>query len=215
MSTHAHRSTRIALALGLVAVSLASGAQMMGGPYGGPMGGAYSNGFPPGIDPRLLPDRGSQGARLFEQFCSACHLAPSPSLHTAAQWPSVVARMNARMQAMEQAGMGGMMGQFSSPTAQQSALITAYLEKYARKQASTPPQISLNSPAGRAFSAACAQCHTLPSPLQHTAAQWPAVVARMRRYEVGMGKSVTGEAAAKAIIGFLQRHAAPPSAPSR
>ncbi|MDA8384339.1 MAG: c-type cytochrome [Betaproteobacteria bacterium] len=209
MKAQAYHSTRIALAIGLAAVSLAAAAQMMGGPYGGPMGGAYSNAFPPGIDPRLLPDRGSQGARLFEQFCSECHLAPSPSLHTAAQWPSVVARMNARMQAMEQAGMGGMMGRFSSPTAQQSALITAYLEKYARSPAYARPQVPLNSPGGRAFSAACAQCHTLPSPLQHTADQWPAVVARMRQYEVGMGKTVTSEAAARAIIRFLQGHAAP------
>jgi hypothetical protein len=41
---------------------------------------------------------------------------------------------------------------------------------------------SLDSPGGRLYARTCARCHVLPDPRQHTAKQWPDVVARMERY---------------------------------
>lgn len=41
----------------------------------------------------------SPGEQAFQQTCSTCHGAPSPSQHAASDWPSVVHRMEQRMSA--------------------------------------------------------------------------------------------------------------------
>jgi cytochrome c5 len=41
------------------------------------------------------------GAALFREKCSVCHQTPSPSAHTAAEWPDVVARMQSNMARMD------------------------------------------------------------------------------------------------------------------
>ena len=40
-----------------------------------------------------LPGKGSEGAVLYEKFCSACHAPPRISSHNADEWPNIVARM--------------------------------------------------------------------------------------------------------------------------
>ena len=70
------------------------GPGMMGGPAGGMMGGMPSRDVvPPGTRPEDLPVPESRGAALVNQYCSQCHNLPSPSLHTAVEWPQVVERM--------------------------------------------------------------------------------------------------------------------------
>ncbi len=44
-----------------------------------------------------MPDPNGEGAHLFSQKCSRCHALPAPDLHTAAQWPAVINRMQAHM----------------------------------------------------------------------------------------------------------------------
>jgi hypothetical protein len=46
----------------------------------------------------------------------------------------------------------------------------------------------------------------LPDPQQHTAEEWPAVVARMEGHMAAMGKPVLAGAHSRDIVGFLQRH---------
>jgi len=43
------------------------------------------------------PAADTAGARLLMSHCAACHVAPLPSAHSAAQWPAVLARMQMRM----------------------------------------------------------------------------------------------------------------------
>ena len=43
---------------------------------------------------------------------------------------------------------------------------------------------------GEAFRVACSQCHTLPDPQRHTAAEWRAVVARMQQNMEWMNRVV-------------------------
>lgn len=43
-------------------------------------------------------------------------------------------------------------------------------------------QLGLDSRAGQRFAQTCSQCHPLPDPRQHTAQQWPGVVARMEQH---------------------------------
>lgn len=157
--------------------------------------------LPPGIDPGDLPEPRSQGAQLLIRYCSQCHNLPGPGMHTAAQWPAVVERMDRRMQMM-----GGMMD-VAAPSRADLHTLLAYLQRHAQKPLDPAQYPELNSPDGRAFRTTCTQCHALPDPKQHTAQEWPAVVARMKRNMSAMGKDIPDESTTKHIVGFLQRHA--------
>ena len=59
----------------------------------------------------------------------------------------------------------------------------------------------------------CTQCHGLPTPAQHTADTWPAVVARMQAHMQETSNNGTmliripSQSKIKEIIGYLQKHA--------
>jgi len=168
--------------------------------------------LPPGIDPKLLPDPDSHGAHLLTRYCSQCHNLPGPGMHTAAEWPAVVQRMNGRMQMMS-GGMkcGGMMGggmmQVHAPSATELSALLAYLQKHAQKPIDISQYPDMTTTAGKTFHTVCSQCHVLPDPLQHTATEWPNVVTRMKKNMSAMHKKIPDETATQAIVSFLQQHA--------
>jgi cytochrome c2 len=161
--------------------------------------------LPPSMDPAFLPDPDSEGARLLQQYCAQCHNLPGPGLHTAAEWPAVVNRMNRRMRMMGRHGMM-MMGRVEAPSRQENVVILDYLQAHAQQPLTARLSPALESKAGQAFRATCAQCHALPDPGQHSSGEWPAVVERMKGYMTAMGKVVPDESELTAITGFLQRH---------
>jgi len=163
--------------------------------------------LPPGIDPKLLPDPTSRGAQLLQQYCAQCHNLPGPGMHTAAEWPEVVNRMDARMRMMSGGMMGGGMMNVRALSAAELETLTTYLRHHAQRPIDTKRYSDLDGPAGRAFQATCAQCHALPDPAQHTAAQWPAVVTRMQHNMAVMRRAVPDSATLSKIEGFLKRHA--------
>ena len=65
----------------------------------------------------------------------------------------------------------------------------------------------LNSPAGRLYAQTCAGCHPLPNPAQHTADQWPGVVARMEQHMRQAGQALPGKDEITQIDKFLTQHA--------
>lgn len=166
--------------------------------------------LPPGIDPASLPAPDSKGARLLGRYCARCHNLPGPGMHTALEWPAVVARMNHRMQMMSGPGMMGMMMRVEAPSAGELQAIVSYLQTHAQRPIDPARYPELVTASGRAFQAACARCHALPDPEQHTAKEWPAVVGRMQQNMLTMGKSVPDGQTIGEIIGFLQRHARQP-----
>lgn len=179
----------------------------------GMMGGEHMRGMmqqmmgdmlPPAMDPAFLPDPGSKGARLLQQYCAQCHNLPGPGLHTAAEWPAVAERMNRRMRMMSRHGM--MMGRIEAPNTRESTVILDYLQAHAQKPLSSRLSPLLQSEAGKAFSVTCSQCHALPDPAQHSAAEWPAVVERMKKHMAAMGRQVPEERTMRDVVGFLQRH---------
>ena len=89
-------------------------------------------------------------------------------------------------------------------------MLLAYLQKHAQVPLDKATARGLDTPAGRAFSATCSQCHALPDPVQHTAADWPAVVLRMQRNMVAMGKPVPPQSTLHAIDAYLRKYAKPP-----
>jgi len=167
------------------------------------MQGMMGNMLPPGINPTSLPAPHSEGAKLLQHYCTQCHNLPGPGLHTAVEWPAVVARMAARERMMSDQDMMGI----QAPSEKELATLLAYLQKHAQIPLNKATAKGLDTPAGRAFSATCSQCHALPDPGQHTAADWPTVVARMQHNMVAMGKLVPAQSTLDAIVVYLQEYA--------
>jgi hypothetical protein len=74
-------------------------------------------------EPPHLPEPDSAGAKLVSEYCTHCHAAPPPALHTSQEWASVLARMDAHM---VDAGAGVRL-----PEAGQLQTILAYMQKHA------------------------------------------------------------------------------------
>ncbi len=178
---------------------------MMGGMRGGMMSGMMGNRMPQGINPDQLPAPDSEGAKLVGRYCSQCHGVPGPGLHTASEWPGVVARMNRRMQMMSGRRM---MMHIDAPSDNELKILIAYLEKNAQQKIDVNKLSGADTPAGRAFQKTCSQCHALPDPAQHTSHEWPAVIQRMRKNMSRMGKPIPDQTTMDEISGFLQRHSA-------
>lgn len=174
--------------------------------------------LPPTFAAADLPGPGSPGAKLTERYCVQCHNLPSPAMHQAAKWPGIVARMVARMQGHGNMGrlMADMMAGVRAPSREQTATLLAYLREYSQKPLDPKRYPEVLRPSAQAFRLACSQCHTLPDPRRHTAAEWPAVVARMERNMQWMNRVVGSQPdpdepqlKVEEILGFLQRYARP------
>ncbi len=173
---------------------------------------------PPGIKPADLPDRSSEGAKLVVTYCAQCHDLPTPLMHAAKEWPGIAERMFNRMAMCSQMsgmgmmgkmggnGMGGMMGMMNikATSAKDQEIIVTYLKKHSLKSIALDALPSPHTEGAMLFAATCTQCHALPDPKQHTAQQWPEVVARMRENMVSMGKPVPDAATLRSITEFLE-----------
>jgi cytochrome c2 len=158
---------------------------------------------PPGVRPEDLPDPNSQGARLLVYYCTQCHNLPSPSMHTAEEWPAVVDRMLGRMSRVS--GMGQMMT-INIPLPVEQQEMVAYLKAHSLKSISPGMLPSPGSQGATLFKERCSQCHSLPDPKLHTADQWPAIVEKMRPYMRSMGKKVVTGDEEKEISSYLESH---------
>ncbi len=161
--------------------------------------------LPPGINPEHLPDPQSEGARFLTRYCTQCHNLPSPTMHTAQEWPAVVQRMVARMNMMSRMGGMCMMPQIATPSGKQQATLMTYLQTYSFKSVIPGTLPSPESPEAITFQNVCSQCHGLPGPSLHTAAEWPGVVERMRINMRNMGKRVITEKEKDTIVSYLTR----------
>ena len=52
------------------------------------------------LDAKQLPEVNGPGAESFRRACEQCHALPDPRMHTAREWPAVVARMQKNMEWM-------------------------------------------------------------------------------------------------------------------
>jgi hypothetical protein len=172
--------------------------------------------LPPTFDARQLPERKSRGAQLTIRYCVQCHNLPNPAMHDAAKWPGIVERMVLRMEGRGNMGqlMSEMMAGVKAPSDEETRLVRLYLRKHAQKPLDPARYPEVNRASADAFRIACKQCHVLPDPQRHTAAEWRAVVARMQENMEWMNRvvgsqPVPGEPQLRVdeILAFLSRHA--------
>ena len=148
--------------------------------------------LPPTFSPGSLPEPASAGARLTLAYCVQCHNLANPAMHHAEKWPGIVERMVLRMQG--RGNMGGLMSEMmagvKAPVEHETQAIVAYLQKHAQAPLDPARYPEIHQPSGEAFRLACNQCHVLPDPKRHTAAEWPRVVARMQENMEWMNRVV-------------------------
>ncbi len=171
--------------------------------------------LPKGVPPQLLPDNGSKGAQLETKFCVSCHGIPSPASHSASDWVPVMRRMVLRMERVGSMGMmGGMMGkrkmgmqQIPVPNESEQQEILSYLQNHGLKSVSKEKINAEESHGAKLFVSDCKKCHALPDPEQHSAADWPGIVTRMRTHLKQYQLKDLSDQDAEAIITWLQEHA--------
>jgi cytochrome c2 len=148
--------------------------------------------LPPTFGRAQLPEPRSEGARLMLRYCVQCHNLANPAMHQAEKWPGIVERMVLRMQGRGNLGvlMSEMMAGVRAPSSEETRAIVAYLRGHAQKPLDAARYPEVNQPSGEAFRLACSQCHTLPDPKRHTAAEWRQVVARMQENMEWMNRVV-------------------------
>ncbi len=172
--------------------------------------------LPPTFEAGQLPEPRSRGAELALRYCVQCHNLPNPAMHHAAKWPSIVERMVLRMRGRGNMGtlMADLMAGVQAPD--EARTLVRYLRKHAQKPLDPARYPDVNASSGEAFRLACNQCHTLPDPKRHTAAEWPGVVTRMQENMAWMNRvvgsrPVPGEPQPRLeeINAFLRKYARP------
>jgi len=172
--------------------------------------------LPPTFAAAQLPEPATPGARLTLRYCVQCHNLANPAMHDAEKWPGIVERMVLRMEGRGNLGtlMSEMMAGVKAPSEEETRSVVAYLRRHAQTPLDPKRYPEVNRASGEAFRLACNQCHVLPDPKRHTAAEWPKVVARMQENMEWMNRVVGSQPApgepqlrVEEITAFLQKWA--------
>jgi cytochrome c5 len=100
----------------------------------------------------------------------------------------------------------GMLLLMKLPTIAERKAIVDYLTSHAMKAADLKALPEPDSAGAVLFSARCSQCHILPDPGFHKAAEWNGVLDRMRKNMRTMRKPVISDDEAGKISAYLQKH---------
>lgn len=151
---------------------------------------------PPGLGPADLPDPESDGAQYLRQYCTACHALPAPGSLSATGWPAYLRRMWRRMDALD--------AKYNVPVPTSAERVV--LSRYLIDNALQVTRAELPTGQGRdLFRGECSRCHELPDPTQHSPADWPAVVIRMREHSAEMLGRSPSQFQVQEIILYLER----------
>lgn len=162
-------------------------------------------GMLPTLEPSDLKAADSEGAQLVLKFCSQCHNAPGPGMHTVEEWNQVFWKMIWRMQIMKP-----QFASFMVPTYAQSHVMYSYLSGNAL-QAISSGDIVTTTDGAMEFVRICSQCHRLPSPTIHEAKDWRDVVHRMQRHMKSMGRVYPSSEVVDRIVAFLKLRGVKPT----
>ncbi len=164
-----------------------------------------------------LPEPESHGAVLLEAYCDRCHWLPAPQMHSEAEWPLLMRRMQTRAETLKER-LGGpitesLMGEYvlagmataAVPSQDELDVMTAYVQRHAMPVAQ-PGEVG-GSEDDLFFVQRCSACHATPSPGAHFASEWPEVVARMRANATLQDVRPLDDQEAQRIVGYLQARA--------
>lgn len=155
---------------------------------------------PPGINATDLPDPSSEGAVAVARYCDQCHDLPSPTMHSATDWPGVLRRMWLRMDRMPENY------ELQVPDEGSRQQMVSYMLANAL-------QVSTNlarGPGQAEFARICSRCHALPDPRIHSSKDWLAVFLRMERNMERMKVSPPTKVETEQILSYLQNTAPVP-----
>lgn len=150
---------------------------------------------PPGIGPGDLAEPTSPGAQLVGLYCAQCHALPSPTMHSATDWPRVVRRMWLRMDRMPDS-----LGIRTANEGERGTVLNYLIANGLRVSGA-------NLPPGRGredFAVICSRCHALPDIKIHSPADWPSVFMRMERNMERMNVSPPTQEQTGNILLYLQ-----------
>ena len=151
---------------------------------------------PPGIAPADLAEPASPGALLVARYCAQCHELPSPTMHSATDWPRVVRRMWLRMDRLPDT-----FGIRTANEGERNTVLTYLMDNGLRVSGGELP-----SGRGREdFAAICSRCHALPDIRIHASGDWPAVFMRMERNMERMNVSPATREQTDNILFYLQK----------
>ena len=153
----------------------------------------------------VLPEFDSKGATLLRTYCVQCHNLPAPGLHTADEWPKVVARMVARINRYRSTNPD--LHKVKEPSPAELGELLSYLQRFGFKVIDISRYPDLDSDTGTAFRKVCIQCHALPDPTIHNNEEWRLVVLRMRENMKQLDVADPGDDEIAKVIGYLQSHA--------
>lgn len=176
-------------------------------------------GLPPRtFDAEDLPDPRSRGAGLLQVYCVQCHWVPAPQMHSAAEWPLLVRRMQMRSRMLRERMGGplteGLVGDLllegmratDRPSNADLDTLISYLQAHALPTAE-PGELT-DGAGAELFIEMCSICHETPSPKAHTAEGWEPIVARMRANMSLFGLSPLTDEQMDRIVAYLRARAA-------
>ena len=164
-----------------------------------------------------LPEPQSLGAQLVATFCDRCHWIPAPQQHAASEWPLLMRRMHTRAETLGERLGGpiteGLMGEYvlagmataPLPSEDELAVMTEYMQKHAMREA-LPGELGEGEETDF-YIIKCSACHVTPSPMAHTAAEWPEVVGRMRANAALQDVRPLDDEETQRIVSYLQSRA--------
>lgn len=162
--------------------------------------------IPKGITPNDLPDAESRGATILTIYCAQCHDLPTPTMHSSAEWPAILTRMQSHLKTSR----NGMLRHIILPPEKDWHVLESYLTNNAQTSLNPLKYDDIASVSGKAFTTTCSQCHTAPSPKAHTRNEWPRVVLRMKANMLAANIPTPKQETLLTIIDFLQRHSKNP-----
>lgn len=172
---------------------------------------------PPNFNLADLPEPDARGATLLEVYCIQCHWLPAPQMHSAEEWPILMRRMVMRAQTLHDRMGGpmtrGILGQYllsgmasaQTPSVEDIDSLVAYLQRNAMPVAGLD-ELGIGAEK-EFFVSRCGFCHETPSPSAHTAAEWPAVVARMHTNMALMTVRPLTDEETRRVLGYLEGRA--------
>jgi cytochrome c5 len=150
---------------------------------------------PPGIAPGDLAEPASPGAQLVGRYCAQCHALPSPTMHSATDWPRVVRRMWLRMDRMPDS-----LAIRTANEGERGTVLTYLIANGLRVSgADLPPGRGRED-----FAVICSRCHALPDIKIHPSGDWPSVFMRMERNMERMNVSPPNQEQTGNILMYLQ-----------